>query len=213
MSRLLCAILLTVSVLAADDAAFSAYRDGDHQAALRLYRERAANGDPLALYNYAMVLKRGEGSGDTTDWRPLLRRAAEAGLAQAAYALGVAYENGDGVGRSQPEATRWFRQAALSGHVEAELSLATQYFLGRGVTRDYREAARWYRAAAEHGHAGAQYLLASMLEHGDGVARDLMEAMHWYSLAARQGDQAAALQAKRLAQSMTVSPPNPAPCQ
>lgn len=207
MSRLLLLILLAASAFAADDAAYSAYSQGDHHIALQRYKQRAAAGEPLALYNYAMMLKRAEAPGDATDWLPLLESAANKGLAQAAYAMGVAYENGDGVTRSQTEATRWFQRAAENGHVDAELSLGTQYFLGRGAERDYREAARWYRAAAEHGHAGAQYLLASMYEHGDGVAADRIEAIRWYSLAARQGDPAAALKAKKLSQAAPVSPP------
>ncbi|QNM95379.1 tetratricopeptide repeat protein [Chitinimonas koreensis] len=181
------------------DAAYAAYQRGDLSGALAQYRKLAQRGDGLAQFNYAMMLKRGEGPGGGVDWFPWLQKAAEAGVMNAAYALGLVYENGDGVNRSQPDATRWFRAAAEKGHTQAQLSLGTQYFLGRGIERDYREAARWYEAAAEGGDMAAQYLIASMYEHGDGVEADRARALSWYAAAARQGDETAKLKAEALA--------------
>ena len=138
------------------------------------------------------------------DW---LRKAAEAGLAQAQYNLGLLYESGIGVTRSLTAATEWWEKAAEQGHVDAQVQVGTQYFLGRGAPKDWTLAAKWYEAAAENGDVGAQYLIASFYEHGDGVAQDLKRALVWYLQAARQGDAGAALQATDVARRLGAAPP------
>ena len=202
---LLALALLPLSLLAAEpgqatlDSAYTAYNKGDAKTAGATYRTLAASGNHLAQFNYAMMLKRGEITGDTTAWLPMLEKAAQGGVMSAAYALGVAYEHGEGVARSQVTATHWFQVAAEKGDVEAEVSLATQYFLGRGAPHDDALAARWYEKAAEGGDVGAQYIVASMYEHGNGVAVDPARALTWYSAAARQGDPAAKIKAAAIA--------------
>ncbi|GAB3250461.1 tetratricopeptide repeat protein [Chitinimonas naiadis] len=176
-----------------------AYARQDHATALRRYRQLAEHGNALAQFNYAMMLKRGEGGTTKDNWQDWLSKAATAGLPEAAYVLGIAYENGEGVVRSQPDATRWFLKAARSGHTAAQLSVGTQYFLGRGTTRDMAQAAHWYEKAAEGGDMAAQYLIASLYESGDGVAIDRGQALMWYGAAARQGDITAKLKAEALA--------------
>ncbi|MCZ7566513.1 MAG: sel1 repeat family protein [Burkholderiales bacterium] len=120
-------------------------------------------------------------------------------LPQAQYNLGLLYERGSHVERSQRQATAWFRRAAEQGHADAQLAVATQYFLGRGTPRDYAQAARWYEAAAETGDAAAQYITASLYERGTGVAQDLRRALDWYARAGRQGDLTAQEKAKEIA--------------
>jgi TPR repeat protein len=202
-SLLITLIGLMVPPAVAADAnnaiAFQAYRDGDYAAAAAAYHALALRGNALAQYNYAMMLRRGEAGSDA--WLPWLQRAAAAGVINAAYTLGLAYEHGDGVVRSQVDATRWFLAAAEKGHVDAQVSVATQYFLGRGAPHDEKLAAHWYEKAAEGGDVGAQYLIASMYEHGNGIAADPARALSWYVAAARQGDPAAKIKAATLAQS------------
>jgi TPR repeat protein len=182
-----------------NDTAFAAYSNGDTAQAAERYRKLAQGGNPLAEFNYAMMLKRGEIPGDNADWREWLRKSADHGVMNAAYLLGVAYENGEGLPRSQTDATHWFQVAATKGHVQAQVSLATQYFLGRGAPQDDTQAAHWYEKAAEGGDVGAQYLIASMYEHGEGVAKDKAQAVNWYAAAARQGDKVAMIKAQTLA--------------
>ena len=52
------------------------------------------------------------------------REAAEQGNADAQYALGRMYYNGEGVPRDEAEAVHWFRMAAELGHAEAQDQLA-----------------------------------------------------------------------------------------
>lgn len=192
---------LSLSTAHADNLAQAerAYVRGDHSQAQAAYRRDAQRGVALAQFNYAMMLKRGEGVERTEAWQPWLKKAATQGLPEAAYVLGLAFENGEGLPRSQPDATHWFLQAAKRGHTQAQLSVATQYYLGRGTDRDMAQAAYWYEKAAQGGDVGAQYLIASMYEHGEGIATDRSQALLWYSAAARQGDVAARLKAEAIA--------------
>ena len=47
------------------------------------------------------------------------RKAADQGLAEAQYNLGVAYLEGSGVGKDRAEAAKWFRRAADQGMEDA----------------------------------------------------------------------------------------------
>ena len=51
------------------------------------------------------------------------RLAADQGLAQAQYNLGVMYANGEGVPQDDQEAVRWYRLAADQGLAQAQLNL------------------------------------------------------------------------------------------
>ena len=81
--------------------------------------------------------------------------AAEQGLANAQYNLGLMYERGEGVAQDYKEAMRWYRVAARQGFAQAQNNLGLMYANGRGVEQDYNEAARWYRLAAQQGEADA----------------------------------------------------------
>ncbi|QDQ28542.1 sel1 repeat family protein [Chitinimonas arctica] len=199
LPHIVLALCLCASQASDLDGAFAAYGKGDHPRALREYRALAERGNALAQFNYAMMLKRGEAGEDDVDWLPWLEKAAAGKVMNAAYALGLAYEHGEGTPTSQPLATHWFQVAAEQGHTQAQLSLGTQYFLGRGIAKDFRLAAKWYEKAAEGGDMAAQYLIASMYEHGDGVAANRAQALSWYIAAARQGDAVAKLKAEALA--------------
>jgi Sel1 repeat-containing protein/trypsin-like peptidase len=73
---------------------------------------------------------------------------AEHGDATAQYRLGVMYENGDGVGRDDAEAARWYRRAADQGYAMAQYKLGSMYRTGRGVDPDSVLAHMWYNLAA-----------------------------------------------------------------
>jgi TPR repeat protein len=116
------------------------------------------------------------------------RKAAEQGLAQAQYNLGVCYEYGKGVKKDLREAVKWYRKAAEQGLAQAQYALGISYAQGEGVEQDPHEAVRWYRKAAEQGLAQAQFNLGFSYGDGDGVEKDLREAVKWFRKAAEQGD-------------------------
>lgn len=95
--------------------------------------------------------------------------SAEQGDARSQYALGVMYENGQGVAEDAKSAAAWYRKAAEQGHSGAQSNLSWMYLSGSGVAPDDVQAAAWARKAAEQGDARGQNLLGAFLEQGRGV--------------------------------------------
>ena len=149
---------------------------------------RASAGDPQAqlqmgIWGLEKAMRPGEYR-EAGDW---LRKAAEAGIADAQYRLGTLYQSGRLAGQDPTNAVSWFEKAAAQRHVAALYNLGSMYGTGRGVTRDPLVAVRYFRQAAELGDAYAQYNLARRCEEGQGTATDLVEAWKWYALAASGG--------------------------
>ena len=103
-------------------------------------------------------------AGDFTNAVECFQKAAEQGLADAQYNLGVCYDNGDGVPQSYPEAVKWYRKAAEQGFAKAQYNLGVCYYNGQGVPQSYTEAVKWFKKAAEQGYADAINLLKNLGE-------------------------------------------------
>lgn len=121
------------------------------------------------------------------------RIKADAGDAEAQFALGLRYGCAAGAARDLGQAVIWYRRAAEQNHSLAEFNLGVMYAEGQGVVRDTTEAGRWLRRAAEHGDAGAQFGLGNHYERASltGLAGEAaearVEAYKWYRRAASQG--------------------------
>jgi Sel1 repeat len=73
-------------------------------------------------------------------------RAAENGVPEAQFWIGVAYDQQLWFGiTDKQEAFKWVKRAAKLGYVDAEAELGRCYEDGDGVERDYALAAHWYR--------------------------------------------------------------------
>jgi TPR repeat protein len=129
-----------------------------------------------------------------------LKAKAEKGDASAQFALGKAYEEGNGVPKSDESAVKWYRKAADQGNAPAETSLGIMYRLGQGVNRDKEEAVRWYRKAAKQGNPQAMFNLGVSYYNGDGVSSDPNLAYAWFLLAQDAGNTAADDAVKRSAE-------------
>ena len=94
------------------------------------------------------------------------RRAAEGGNAAGYNKLGLCYEEGIGVEKSEVEAVKLFRKAAEKGDGEGALNLSLCYLTGKGVRRDKAEARKWYRVAADRGSDGSKQIqqISELLE-------------------------------------------------
>jgi TPR repeat protein len=120
---------------------------------------------------------------ETEESKAGFRSAADRGLAQAQFSLGVASE----VDKDYVEALDWYRRAAAQGHVGATNNVGVYYENGLGVKQDDAEAAKWYAIAAELGAAPSQYLLGMMYAQGRGVPADIDKAVALFQRAADQG--------------------------
>jgi TPR repeat protein len=120
-----------------------------------------------------------------------LMACAEYGHAWAQTQLGMRYQEGDGVEKSEKWAAYWYQKAAKQGDVDAQFNLGVMYAEGSGVEKDLNLAMYWYHKAADKGHAEAQLSVGKFYENGDGVERDLKQASGWFLKAAEQGNSSA----------------------
>lgn len=104
--------------------------------------------------------------------------------------VGKCLETGDGVGKDEAEAVKWYRMAAEHGLADAMFELSKCYTFGFGVRKNRVTAGKWLRMAAEHGHVTAMFLLGQwhLREVGGGVGYDPREAAKWFRRAADNGD-------------------------
>ncbi len=118
------------------------------------FSRKANLGDRAAQSFYGhMLYFRGQGLGAKQEGIRLLRLAAQAGDAKAAYQLGVISLSEDASrGPDGPEAARWWEQAATAGHPLAAMRLEQLYRAGGyGLAADPAEADRYKALAANRG--------------------------------------------------------------
>ncbi len=96
-----------------------------------------------------------------------LRRAAEAGLAQAQFQHAEELSKRLD-GPAQREAIAWYRRAAEQGHATAQCAIGVAYRQGRGVERDEQQAREWLERAAAQGDGRALWQQALLLAAGAG---------------------------------------------
>jgi len=148
----------------------------------KTYLERAAAQNHGAALN--LLGEMALDSGDLAGARGFFKRGAEAGDADAAYAMGEMSKHGKGAEKNDAEAARWFADAAKQDHSGALVELAIIKF---NVEHDPAAAAELLRKSAKLGNAVAQNRLAYLLARGDGAPRDLAEAEKLRDLARAQG--------------------------
>ncbi len=112
---------------------------------------------------------------------------AHVGDADAQFALGCAYESGDGVPTREDEAALWLERAALAGLTCAQVRIGEYYLRGVGVERDPARALSFFSSAARAGDVRGVYHVGLCYLYGRGVLRDPSYAVTFLLRAARQG--------------------------
>lgn len=145
-------------------------------------RELKYDGDKVCTINSQLLFRQ-------TLSEEILRqiKKAEEGDAEAQFAMGANYGNGNEVAIDYREAVKWYRMAVEQGHASAQNNLGIMYEYGRSVDVNVDEAARLYRLSADQGNSYAWGNLADMYENGKGVKKDMEEAIRLYKLSAAQG--------------------------
>jgi len=131
------------------------------------------------------------GAGADADVATLTARA-EQGDAEAQYALGLRYAQGNGVTKNAFMGVQWFRAAAEQGHPLAQFEMGSAYVTGEGAQPNIAEGTQWYRRAAPNMEEAA--ILADYLEavrDGTDGADDLLDQGLWLFNA---GDDTSALE-------------------
>lgn len=134
------------------------------------------------------------------------RKAAEGGVANAAYNLGVLYHQGLGTRKDMAEAIRWYRRAADKNHPEAQYNLGIAFIEGIGVAYDPRAAAKYFESAASAGIVEAAYNLGMIYENGLLGEPQPDRALVWYKTAADKGSPEARLALEQLAKTLRLDP-------
>jgi uncharacterized protein len=112
--------------------------------------EAAEKGDPKAQhyiaheYFHPFLYAPGKDYAEAAKW---YRKAADQGLKESQFNLGVMYDRGTGVAQDHAEAAKWYRKAAEQGLKEAQFNLGAMYASGTGVAQDYVQAYKWMNLA------------------------------------------------------------------
>lgn len=164
-------------------------RETEVETAQRLLRE-AAQGQPESMWNAGRLLFTGGFGGvarneaQALDW---FRKAATAGHALAATALGEACLFGRGMPPDAAQAVRWLRAGAEAGVPRAQLQYGTALYLGDGgLAQDRNAAAAWLMRASDGGEPHAQWLVGSELRRGGLWPQDSSRARRLLQQAAEQ---------------------------
>jgi uncharacterized protein len=96
-----------------------------------------------------------------------LYRLAKTGDVDAQYMLGVLYDEGRGVRKSDEAAAYWFTMAAEAGNSAAQYEMGLRFDKGNGVQSNWVEAGKWYEKAATSGDKEAEYNLISLKREVD----------------------------------------------
>lgn len=98
----------------------------------------------------------------------------------ACHQLGAMYATGDGVGKDEAAAVRWYRRGARRGDPWCQYDLGFMMLLGEGTDRDPEAAVQWLTRAAEGGQAQSAKLLAELYASGEqGVSVDREKSARW----------------------------------
>ena len=117
---------------------------------------------------------------------PVIRKDAEAGVAESQYLLGLYYHGATGEKEDRKLAFDWYLKAAERGNADGQVAVGKCYEEGRGAERNPEKAVAWYRKAAEGGDLWAQVVLGDCYRFGRGVEKDNEQATAWLSKAAAQ---------------------------
>ena len=157
----------------------------DKQKSTYWYQKSADRGDAPAKYWVCGKLA----DQDSLEHERCMWRAAENGVPEVQFWLGVAFEQNLWFGvTDKVEALKWYKRAAEGGQPDAENELGVHYRDGDGIEQNYVQAAHWFRKAAEHvpdlGGAGqGRNNLGNLYAEGQGVPKDYVQAYMWLSLA------------------------------
>jgi TPR repeat protein len=110
---------------------------------------------------------------------PLLKQAAKKGSAEAQYNLGVSYQQGIEVGKSDSLANLWFTEAATQGYKDAQFKVAYSYATGRGVPQDDLKAFEWSVKCAEQNDVECMNNVISCYLEGRGTTKNVDSMLSW----------------------------------
>ncbi len=155
LAMLLLLVIGLVTVLFMDGSSEVEYRpkiDVSDTNALLKIEDAAKRGDRQAQYDLGWTYWQRDEPMKALPW---IKAAADQGLAEAEYLLGVAYLNGRGTVQNYHSAFEQITKSAQHGHLEAQYQLGIFYRDGLGTPSNKESAYLWLNIAAARGHGDA----------------------------------------------------------
>ena len=189
--------------------------------AVKILNERANSGDAEAQYHLGLCYKDGIGVEESKDiassWfkkssdqgHPygqyetalnekdqmrafnLMKQAADYGIREAVYQLGMFYKNGKGCEQSKEESARLILKSAQMGDGDAQVRIAFFYEEGYGLQKSLTESFKWFKKAADENGMYEGYLETGC-KYRDGHGVD-----HNYNLAIKYLNEASDMESYR----------------
>ena len=168
---------------------------------------QAFNGVGEAQHDMGAIYVAGHGQIKQNMKRAALwfNEAAQNGIANAKYNLGVLHHQGLGVKQDISKAMALYKEAADKGHAEASYNLGIANIEGIGVPYNPTRAAEFFKIAANKGVVEAAYNLGLIYENGLLGETSPNDALAWYKAAADKGSKEAKAALKQLAKTLGIS--------
>jgi len=180
--------------------------DSNLPSALQSLEAQAFAGNAEAQHDLAAFYTAGQAGVEQNFERAAFwfRQAANNGIANAQYNLGVLNHQGLGRERSLDKALYWYREAAKSDHAEAQYNLGIASIEGIGAPYNPQLAAAFFERSANNGIMEAAYNLGLIYENGLAGQTRPDEALVWYKIAADQGSPDARAAMESLATTLQI---------
>lgn len=124
----------------------------------------------------------------------LFEQAAQQGVLEAQYSLGLMYQDGIGVSQDTTKAQYYFEQAVQQGSQQAQTHLNQIYYqqaMEAFEKGEYATTYRLFKQLADQGVSDAQYNLGLMYQDGIVVPQNKTMAKQYFEQAAKQGSKQA----------------------
>jgi TPR repeat protein len=139
----------------------------------------AAEGDPLAQLEYAMLMSSRQNlNPDRMDFSSMFLQAAQAGLPMAQYIVGASALHGSRFLKDRSKGVRWLEMAADAGQPQAQIALANELMRDTpGGDAFMRAHELLGKAVASGNQDGRFYLAALLVGDPDSARRDPRRAL------------------------------------
>jgi TPR repeat protein len=169
----------------------------DYDAALDYATKAADAGNPVGMYNLAVIYDSGfnvsqdseKAAGLYKKAFPGLKKLADEGNPWAQYDLGYMFLHGKTMPENKAEAMKLLTKSAEGGHSGAQYALGYIYHRGESVPKNEEAAFKWYYEAAKQNEPQAQYMAALyFIKNKPQIKSVCPDAKIWMERAAEQGE-------------------------
>ncbi len=110
---------------------------------------------------------------------PLLKQAADSGIAEAQYNLGVTLEYGYGVEKNIDSAFYWYLKSADQGWNDGLYKMMMAHAEGVGVSQSNKKAFEYALACASNNDITCMFNVVGAYQDGLGTEKDLDKMLEW----------------------------------